>query len=293
MVNKSKDYLRKKKPMLFSQLSSDEEPDQELDFEDERDTFRPEAQVDYRETKRLIQAMIDALPEEQRMAVVLRYLEDMPVKRIAQIMECSEGTVKSRLNYGRKAIKAQVLELEKKGTKLYCMPLIPFLYWMFRQQALSAVVPASVGAGLSAFTGGAAAGSAQASGAVGASSGASGTAGVSSGAASGAGQAAISGQGAASNAAQSVASGVAGGVGKGVAAAAVKTGAVAAGKGITMKAAAVAAAVCIGGGAAAGGVYLAKRSEPVVVEKAEETRKEGRMRLSGNPQTQMGWSGVN
>ena len=114
VVNKSKDYLRKKKPMLFSQLSSEEEPDQELDFEDERGTFRPEAQVDYRETKRLVQAMIDALPEEQRMAVVLRYLEDMPVKLIAQIMECSEGTVKSRLNYGRKAIKAQVLELEKK-----------------------------------------------------------------------------------------------------------------------------------------------------------------------------------
>ena len=268
VVNKSKDYLRKKKPMLFSQLSSDEEPDQELDFEDERDTFRPEAQVDYRETKRLIQAMIDALPEEQRMAVVLRYLEDMPVKRIAQIMECSEGTVKSRLNYGRKAIKAQVLELEKKGTKLYCMPLIPFLYWMFRQQALSAVVPASVGAGLSAFTGGAAAGSAQASGTAGASSGASGAAGAS-------GTAGVS-----SGAAGSIGQGVAaGGVGKGVAAAAVKTRAAAAGKGIAMKAAAVAAAVCIGGGAAAGGVYLAKRSEPTVIEQPEE-QEEREKRLS-------------
>ena len=247
VVNKSKDYLRKKKPMLFSQLSSEEEPDQELDFEDERGTFRPEAQVDYRETKRLVQAMIDALPEEQRMAVVLRYLEDMPVKRIAQIMECSEGTVKSRLNYGRKAIKAQVLELEKKGTKLYCMPLIPFLYWMFRQQALSAVVPASVGAGLSAFTGGAAAGSAQASG----------TAGASSGSAGGAGQAAISSQGAASSAAQSVAAAAKAGAAKAGTAAAVKAGAAAAGHGIAVKAAAVAAAVCIGGGAAAGGVYLA------------------------------------
>ena len=56
-------------------------------------------------------------------------------------MECSEGTIKSRLNYGRKSIKAHVLALEKKGTKLYCMPLVPFLYWMFRQQILAAAAP--------------------------------------------------------------------------------------------------------------------------------------------------------
>ena len=73
--------------------------------------------------------------------VVLYYLENLPVAWIAGIMECSEGTVKSRLNYGRKSIKEQVLALEKKGTKLYCMPLVPFLYWMFRQQVLAAAVP--------------------------------------------------------------------------------------------------------------------------------------------------------
>ena len=39
--------------------------------------------------------MIDRLPEQQRMAVVLYYLENMSVGRIAQVMECSEGTVKS------------------------------------------------------------------------------------------------------------------------------------------------------------------------------------------------------
>lgn len=279
VINKSKDYLKKKKPVLFSQMSSEEEPDKEIDFEDDRSAFQPEAQVDYKETKRLVQAMIDSLPEEQRMAVVLRYLEDMPVKRIAQIMECSEGTVKSRLNYGRKAIKAQVLELEKKGTKLYCMPLIPFLYWMFRQQVLSTVAPAFAGVGAAAAAG-AASGSAQAAGA------SSGAAGASSGAASGAGQAAVSGQAtAAGGAAQGAASGAgaaAGGLGKGVAAAAVKTGAAAAGKGIAVKAAAVAAAVCIGGGAAAGGVYLARRSEPAAVEEAEYTESDESLGESAN-----------
>ena len=146
VINKSKDYLKKKKPVLFSQMTGSEEPDSEPDFEDERGYFSPEKQVDYQETKRLVQEMIDRLPEEQRMAVVLYYLENLSVGQIARLMECSEGTIKSRLNYGRKSIKAQVLALEKKGTKLYCMPLVPFLYWMFRQQILAAAAPKAVGA---------------------------------------------------------------------------------------------------------------------------------------------------
>ena len=154
VINKSKDYLKKKKPTLFSQIVKGEEQDGNPEFEDESGYFSPEKQVDYGETKRLVQEMIDRLPEEQRMAVVLYYLENLTVKHIALLMECSEGTIKSRLNYGRKSIKAQGLELEKKGTKLYCMPLVPFLYWMFRQQILAAVVPPAVGA--AALAGGAA-----------------------------------------------------------------------------------------------------------------------------------------
>lgn len=178
VVNKSKDYLKKKKPMLFSQMVSEEDEGSELDFEDEGGYFSPDQKVDYAETKRLIQGMIDRLPQEQRMAIVLFYLEEMPVKQIARVMECSEGTVKSRLNYGRKAIKAQVLELEKKGTKLYCVPFIPFLYWLFRQQVLSTVVPGAVGkaavaagmaaAGKAGAASGGAAGAASGSGVAGA-----------------------------------------------------------------------------------------------------------------------------
>ena len=222
VVNKSKDYLKKKKPMLFSQMVSEEDEGRELDFEDEGGYFSPDRRVDYTETKRLIQGMIDRLPQEQRMAIVLFYLEEMPVKQIARVMECSEGTVKSRLNYGRKAIKAQVLELEKKGTKLYCVPFIPFLYWLLRQQAFSTVVPAAVGRRAVA-AGMAAAGKAGA----GAASG-----GVASGSGAVAGKAAV--------------------------AAAGKAGAAAAGKAISVKAAAIVAAACIGAGA---GVYIYHRQE--------------------------------
>lgn len=129
VINKSKDYLKKKKPVLFSQMTGSEEPDSEPDFEDERGYFSPEKQVDYQETKRLVQEMIDRLPEEQRMAVVLYYLENLSVGQIARLMECSEGTIKSRLNYGRKSIKAQGAGVGEKGHQalLHASGTVPLL----------------------------------------------------------------------------------------------------------------------------------------------------------------------
>ncbi len=250
VVNKSKDYLKKKKPMLFSQMVSEEDEGSELDFEDEGGYFSPDQKVDYAETKRLIQGMIDRLPQEQRMAIVLFYLEEMPVKQIARVMECSEGTVKSRLNYGRKAIKAQVLELEKKGTKLYCVPFIPFLYWLFRQQVLSTVVPGAVGKA-------AVAAGVAAAGKAGAASGGA------AGAASGSGAGTVSGSGAGSSVASGAGSVSAGSSAAAAAAAAGKVGAAAAGKAISVKVAAAVAAACIGaGGVGVGaGVYIYNRQE--------------------------------
>ena len=250
VVNKSKDYLKKKKPMLFSQMVSEEDEGSELDFEDEGGYFSPDQKVDYAETKRLIQGMIDRLPQEQRMAIVLFYLEEMPLKQIACVMECSEGTVKSRLNYGRKAIKAQVLELEKKGTKLYCVPFIPFLYWLFRQQVLSTAVPGAVGKA-------AVAAGVAAAGKAGAASGGA------AGAASGSGAGTVSGSGAGSSVASGAGSVSAGSSAAAAAAAAGKVGAAAAGKAISVKVAAAVAAACIGaGGVGVGaGVYIYNRQE--------------------------------
>lgn len=152
VINKCKDYLKKKKPILFTELES--EGDTPLDFEDTNVEFSPEASVDYSETKRLVGEMIDRLPEDQKMCLLLYYYEERSVNEIAQMMDCSVNTVKSRLNYARKNIKNQVEELEKKGIKLYCVPFIPFLYWFFRQSLLD-----SLGGYGTAAMGGAVAGS--------------------------------------------------------------------------------------------------------------------------------------
>ena len=108
--------------------------DETIEFEDDRAENRPEVVTDQKETTKLMKEILGGLSEEQRLAVSLYYFEELSVKEIADILSVSEGTVKSRLNYGRKKIEIGVKALEKKGTKLYGLAPIPFLLLLFRSQ---------------------------------------------------------------------------------------------------------------------------------------------------------------
>lgn len=60
------------------------------------------------ERKRLggrIQDAIDTLPDEQKEVIVLREVEGLSYKEIADAMDCAEGTVMSRLFYARKKLQ--------------------------------------------------------------------------------------------------------------------------------------------------------------------------------------------
>ena len=132
-ANTARDHLRKKKPLLFSELNTGDEnetPVEEL-IEDERPSSMPEVVIEQEETKRLIREIIEELPEDQRAAIGMYYYEEMSVKEIAASMGATENAVKSRLLYGRRKIEKKVRELEKKGTKLYGLSPLPFLLLLF------------------------------------------------------------------------------------------------------------------------------------------------------------------
>jgi RNA polymerase sigma-70 factor (ECF subfamily) len=50
------------------------------------------------------------LPEQQRWAVVLHYVEDRPVAEVALVLECAEGTVKTHLSRARAALARRLVE---------------------------------------------------------------------------------------------------------------------------------------------------------------------------------------
>lgn len=55
-----------------------------------------------------VQLAVSALPLPQRVVVVLYYLNDQSLQEIAEILSVPVGTVKSRLHYGRHALKKSI-----------------------------------------------------------------------------------------------------------------------------------------------------------------------------------------
>ena len=143
-ANTARDWLKRQKPLLFSELNHNDESESPVEerFVDDRQTNIPEQVIDQAETKRLIQEIIDELPDDQRAAIGMYYYEEMSVREIAEAMGATENAVKSRLLYGRRKIEKKVRELEKRGTKLYSLAPIPFLLLLFRsQKAYAAEIP--------------------------------------------------------------------------------------------------------------------------------------------------------
>jgi RNA polymerase sigma-70 factor (ECF subfamily) len=62
-------------------------------------------QAEAAEESRQVQQAIAKLPLPQRVVVVMYYVNDLPLQEIADILEVPVGTVKSRLHYGRQALK--------------------------------------------------------------------------------------------------------------------------------------------------------------------------------------------
>lgn len=117
VVNVSKNNLKKRKPMLFQ---NNEEEDAVLgSIEEVGENFLPQEYVDQAEKREIIKSMIENLPDAQRTAVMLYYFDELPLSEVSKIMETTEGTTKSRLNYARKQIRAKVDEQERQGNKLY------------------------------------------------------------------------------------------------------------------------------------------------------------------------------
>lgn len=139
VANTAKNMLVKKKPDLFSELEKENEDGDEFVFqiEDENTSYQPELNYTQKETQILVRELIDSLSDEQRFCILMYHLEGQSIKEIAETLDVSENTVKSRLNYGRKALKNKAEELKKKGYQLYSIAPLPLLLYLLRSESKS------------------------------------------------------------------------------------------------------------------------------------------------------------
>ncbi len=66
-----------------------------------------EAQIDADSRMKELNRVLDKLDEDKRQIFMMRYQQELSINEIAAVVDCSEGTIKSRLFYIRK----QILEL--------------------------------------------------------------------------------------------------------------------------------------------------------------------------------------
>lgn len=77
-------------------------------LEREKGALRPQqAQPDLGEREELWQALM-RLSARQRAAIVLRFYEDLPERRVAEILGCRPGTVKSLVSRGLHALRGEI-----------------------------------------------------------------------------------------------------------------------------------------------------------------------------------------
>lgn len=124
VVNRCKNYLSKKKPLYLSDMTEDGE---EFELED-IDGEIPDELLENKDVIECVRRVVESLPEEQRMCVILRYYDEMSLQEIADTLEVSLGTVKSRLSRASKKMRDEIERLEKEENKKFRC-IIPF-FWL-------------------------------------------------------------------------------------------------------------------------------------------------------------------
>lgn len=89
-------------------------PDDQLDRWTS-DHPQPDTAVITQETNQQIITAIRALPVHQRETILLRYVEDLSLQEISDILHIPVGTVKSRLSIGLRLLKEAVGEGKRWG----------------------------------------------------------------------------------------------------------------------------------------------------------------------------------
>ncbi|MGE7763445.1 RNA polymerase sigma factor SigW [Peribacillus sp. NPDC097895] len=105
------DRLRKKKPDYY--LDADVAGTDGLNLYSQiaSDMAKPEEEVESLELQETIQAEIMKLPEKYRSVIVLKYIEELSLKEISEILDLPVGTVKTRIHRGREALRKQLRHL--------------------------------------------------------------------------------------------------------------------------------------------------------------------------------------
>jgi RNA polymerase sigma-70 factor (ECF subfamily) len=105
------DRLRKKKPDYYLDAEVTGTEGLNMYSQIASDMAMPEEEVESLELQETIQMEIMKLPEKYRSVIILKYIEELSLKEISEILDLPVGTVKTRIHRGREALRKQLRHL--------------------------------------------------------------------------------------------------------------------------------------------------------------------------------------
>jgi RNA polymerase sigma-70 factor, ECF subfamily len=99
-INLARDYLRRQRRATLISLSGIEDSVEDIQ------PFDPAEALASDVLRQELRDAIQSLPDEQRLALVMHYFGDMSLQDIAWVLKCPVGTVKSRLFYALRRVRA-------------------------------------------------------------------------------------------------------------------------------------------------------------------------------------------
>ena len=94
---------RRRRTRTFTELSLEESASIEKLMN--QNEITPESPEEQKELHALLHRMLNQLTEQQRMAIVLRDLEDVPYERIARLLKCTEQAARLKVFRARGRLK--------------------------------------------------------------------------------------------------------------------------------------------------------------------------------------------
>ncbi|QOR66816.1 RNA polymerase sigma factor SigW [Cytobacillus suaedae] len=110
-TNLSIDRIRKKKPDYYLDAEVAGTEGLTMYSQVAADVSLPEDEVESLELQETIQKEILKLPDKYRSVIVLKYIDELSLKEISEILDLPVGTVKTRIHRGREALRNQLRHL--------------------------------------------------------------------------------------------------------------------------------------------------------------------------------------
>ncbi|MCJ7840007.1 RNA polymerase sigma factor SigW [Lederbergia sp. NSJ-179] len=105
------DRIRKKKPDYFLDAEVAGSEGLTMYSQIAAEGKSPDAEVETIELQEIVQQEIMKLPDKYRVVVILRYIDELSLNEISEVLEMPLGTVKTRIHRAREALRKQLNNL--------------------------------------------------------------------------------------------------------------------------------------------------------------------------------------